>query len=158
MTHICVGKLTIIGWDDGLLPGRRQAIISTNAGILSISPLGTNFSEFLIEIETFSFKKMHLNMSSGKWRPFCLSHNVLREWKLMNCRATDNRKFRKFKWIAIVESCVFLHKPFWRKNVHISKSIPSCSHHHDLCSLQILLYVLRTKTVISLPLSGTTHK
>ena len=41
---ICVGKLTIIGSDNGLLPGRRQAIIWTNDGILLIPPLGTNFS------------------------------------------------------------------------------------------------------------------
>ena len=32
----------------------------TNAGILFIGPLETNFSEILIEIHTFSFKKMHL--------------------------------------------------------------------------------------------------
>ena len=50
MTHICVSKLTIIGSDNGLSPGRRQAIIWTNAGILLIWPLGTNFSEISIEI------------------------------------------------------------------------------------------------------------
>ena len=43
--HICVGKLTIIGSDYGLSPGQRQAIIWTNAGILLIWPLETNFSE-----------------------------------------------------------------------------------------------------------------
>ena len=77
VTHICVGKLTIIGSDNGLSPGRRQAIIRTNAGILLIGTLGTNFSEILSEIHTFSFKKMHLKMSSGSWRPFCLGLNVL---------------------------------------------------------------------------------
>ena len=77
MTYICVGKLAIIGSDNGLLPDRRQAIIWTNDGILLIGPLGTNFSEILIEIYTFSFKKVHLKMSSGKWRPFCLGLNVL---------------------------------------------------------------------------------
>ena len=55
--HICIGKLTINGPDNGLSPGRRQAIIWTNAGILLIWPLGTNFSEILIEINTFSFTK-----------------------------------------------------------------------------------------------------
>ena len=75
--HICVSKLTIIGSDNGLSPDRRQAIIWTNAGLLLIGPIGTNFSEILIGIQTFSFKKMHLNMSSAKWRPFCLSLNVL---------------------------------------------------------------------------------
>ena len=69
-TYICVGKLTIIGSDNGLSPGRRQAIIWTIAGILLIGPLGTNFSEILIGIQTFSFKKMNLKMSSAKWRPF----------------------------------------------------------------------------------------
>ena len=78
VAHICVSELTIIGSDNDLSPGRRQAIIWTNAGILLIGPLGTNFNEILSEIHTFSFKKMHLNMSSGKWRPICLGLNVLR--------------------------------------------------------------------------------
>ena len=60
VTHICVSKLTIIGSDNGLSPDRHQAIIWTNDGILLIGPLGTNFSEILIEIHAFSFKKMHL--------------------------------------------------------------------------------------------------
>ena len=77
MTHICVSKLSILGSDNGLTPGRRQAIIWTNAGIVLIGPLGTNFSEILNEINTCSFKKMHLKMSSGKWRPFFLGLNVL---------------------------------------------------------------------------------
>ena len=62
VTHICVGKLAIIGSDNGLSPGRRQAIIWTNAGILLSGPLRTNFSGILIRIQTFSFKKMHLKM------------------------------------------------------------------------------------------------
>ena len=80
MTHICVCNLTIIGSGNGLLPGRRQAIIWTNAGLLLIGPLGTNFSEILIVILTFSFKKMHLKVSSAKRRPFCLGLNVLKNW------------------------------------------------------------------------------
>ena len=80
VTHICVSKQTIIGSDNGLSPGRRQAIIRTNAGILLIGPLGTNFSEILVEIRIFSFKKMGLKVSSAKWRPFCLGLNVLNKW------------------------------------------------------------------------------
>ena len=75
MTHICVGNLTIIGSDNGLSSGRRQAIIWTNAGILLIGLLVTNFCEIVIKIHTFSFKKMHLKMASAKWRPFCLGLN-----------------------------------------------------------------------------------
>ena len=77
VTHICVCKLTIIGSDNGLSPDRRQAIIWTNVGLLLNGLLGTNFSEILIEILTFSFKKMRLKVSSAKRRPFCLSLNVL---------------------------------------------------------------------------------
>ena len=77
VTHICVGKLTIIVADNGLSPGRRQAIIWNNAVILLIGPLGTNFSEIDIEIRAFPLKKMHLKMSSAKWRLFCLGLNVL---------------------------------------------------------------------------------
>ena len=77
VTHIYVSKLTIIGSDNGLSPDRRQAIIWTNAGMWLIGPLGTNFSEILIGIQIFSFKKMPLKMSSVKWRPFCLGLNVL---------------------------------------------------------------------------------
>ena len=77
VTHICVGKLSIIGSDNGLSPGRRQAIIRTNAGILLIGPLGTNFSEIWIGIQTFSLKKIHTKMSSGKCWPFFLGLNVL---------------------------------------------------------------------------------
>ena len=50
VTHICVSKLTIIGSDNGLSPGWRQAIIWTNAGILLIGTLRTNFSEILGKI------------------------------------------------------------------------------------------------------------
>ena len=78
VTHICVSKLTLIGSDNGLSPDRRQAIIWTNVGILSIESSGTNISKILKnKIRAFSFKKMHLKMSSGKWRPSCLGLNVL---------------------------------------------------------------------------------
>ena len=77
VTHKCVSKQTIIGSDNGLSPDRRQAIIWTNAGLLLIRPTGTNFSEILIEILIFSFKKMRLKLSSANRRPFCLGLNVL---------------------------------------------------------------------------------
>ena len=70
VTNICISKVTTIGSDDGLSPGPCQAIIWTNAGILLSGPLGTNFCEILIEILTFSFKKMHLKVLSAKWHHF----------------------------------------------------------------------------------------
>ena len=60
-----------IGLGNGLVPNRRQAITWTNADLLSIGPLGTNFSESWIEILTFAFKKIRLKTSSVKWRLIC---------------------------------------------------------------------------------------
>ena len=90
LRHICVDKLTIIDSDNGLSPGRRQGIIWTYAGILLIGPLGTNFNDILISIQTFSFKKLHLKMSSAKWRPFCLGLNVV-DCGLVKPFGTDQR-------------------------------------------------------------------
>ena len=110
MTHICVGKLTIIGSDNGLSPGRRQAIIWTNDGILLIGPLGTNFSEILIEIHTFSLKKMHLKMSSAKWRPFGLGLNVLKcTWKIKLINRMHTFLCNKLHLISYTNALNFLH-------------------------------------------------
>ena len=80
VTHICVSKLTIIGSDNGLSPDRRQAIIWTNAGIMLIRNLGTYLSEILGKIHSFSFKKMHLKMSSAKGCLIRLGLNELINW------------------------------------------------------------------------------
>ena len=108
VTHICVNKLIIIGSDNGLSPGRRQAIIWTNAGILLIGPLGTNLSEILVGIQTISFRKMHLKMSSAFKRPFRLGLNELMAYRLCDAKALHesilivNWAFRnKRRWIWI---------------------------------------------------------
>ena len=54
-----------------LSPVRRQAFTWTNANLLSIGPLETNFSEIRIKIHNFSFMNRRLKMSSTKWRSFC---------------------------------------------------------------------------------------
>ena len=43
-----------IGSDNGLTPGWCQAIFWTSAELLSIGPLGTNFSKILIKYENAS--------------------------------------------------------------------------------------------------------
>ena len=47
------------GSDNGLLPGRCQAITWTNAGIILTGP---NFNEIFIKIHTFSLKKIQLKI------------------------------------------------------------------------------------------------
>ena len=66
-----------IGPGNGLSPVRHQAITWTNADLLSFGPLRTNFSEILIKILTFSFKKMCLKMSSDKLWSFCPGEDEL---------------------------------------------------------------------------------
>ena len=61
VNRVCIGS------DNDLSPIRRQAIIKTNAASLSISLFGTIFNEILIKIQTFSFTKMHLKLSSAKF-------------------------------------------------------------------------------------------
>ena len=120
MTHICVNKLTTIGSDIGLSPSRRQVIFWTNAGILLIQTLGTNFSEILREIYTFSFKKMHLKTSSGKCRPSCLGLNVLTHcglsqfdsWSLW-CPQNPNQFVHELKVEAHFEHWKTFHWPQW---------------------------------------------
>ena len=60
-----------------LSSGQRQAI--TNAGMLLIGLLRTNFNEILIKIQTFSefHLRKYLKMSSVKCWPFGLSLNAL---------------------------------------------------------------------------------
>ena len=104
VTLICVSKLKliIIASDNGLSPGRRQAIIWASAGILLIGPSGTNFSEILMEIITLSFKKMRLKVSSVKWRPCCLPQcvNTLRWDKTADIWTTLSNAF---SWMKMYE-------------------------------------------------------
>ena len=60
VTHLSVSKLTIIDSGNDLSPGRRQAIIRTNIGILLIRTSGTNFSENLSEIHTLFIQEKAL--------------------------------------------------------------------------------------------------
>ena len=98
------------------MPGRRQSIIWTNAGILLIGPLGTNFGEILIEIHIFSVQKMHLKMSSGKWLPFSRPRCVIMSisssfaW-VMNHHlfSTDSASIDYFKWVRLNISSYHIH-------------------------------------------------
>ena len=88
VTYIFVGNLTIIGPDNGLSPGRRQAIIWTNAGILLIGPWGTHFSEIFnrnsyIFIQENAFQNVVCEMASILSRPQCVK--PLYYWLLNTC-------------------------------------------------------------------------
>ena len=55
-------KHIIIASDNGLSPDRRQTIIRTSVAILSITHPGTDFSDFLLNVQKFPFMEMHLKM------------------------------------------------------------------------------------------------
>ena len=73
VTHICVDNLTTIASDNGLPPSQHQAIIWTNVHWT----LRNKLQSKSIEMYTFSFRKMHLKMSPGKWRSIWFGLNVL---------------------------------------------------------------------------------
>ena len=175
---ICVRKLTILGPDNGLSPGQCQAIIWTNAGILLIRPLETNFSEILIEIHIFSFKKMHLKTSPGKWWPFCLGLNVLsvagiQEYYVLlpdtHITYVHGRIHFASKW-RMTEKCFLVIKSFgplcfprekWNKPNHILCNINSIKTYviilkatnsniyFNLMCLMVKLWKTNEKTFIS---------
>ena len=150
--HICISKLTIIGSDNGLSPGHRQTIIWTNARILFIGSFGTKFSEILIEIVSFSLKKMHLKISSAKWRPICLGLNghifpmlhmswQMQHWgnaKYMGHTSFPSEKGRQhpFAWAYLpsillhVPGCFLLNVLHWWLGLSVTN--PSCRFHSHI--------------------------
>ena len=76
VTHICVSKLTISDSDNGLSPGRRQAIIWINAGILSIPSQRTSVkfkSRFNIFIQENPFENVVWKMAAILSRLQCVN-------------------------------------------------------------------------------------
>ena len=76
MTHICISRPLLIQ----MMACRLfacQAIIWTNAGLLSIGHLETSTYEISVEMKTFSLKKINFKILSAKWQPSCHSLNVL---------------------------------------------------------------------------------
>ena len=131
VTHICVGNLNTISSDNDLSPGRRQAIIWTNAGILFTGPLIISFRKMLLEINTFSFTKMHLKWSSANlaailFRPQCVKKHCqftgvhhLVETKLLD--------FIDYKWFGIPFQLT-THCSNWPKSSTYNLYLSKCDH------------------------------
>ena len=92
VTHICISKLVTIGSDNCLSPDQHQAIIWTNAGILLIGPLRTNFSEI--------FENVIRKMAAILSRPQYVNQNLFSVQVLVlniaECQ-TENEVFAKLK-------------------------------------------------------------
>ena len=72
MRHIYVSVNWVsIGSENDLSPVRHQAITWTNAGLLLIGLLGTNFNKIESEFYHLHSRKCIWNCRLPKWRPFC---------------------------------------------------------------------------------------
>ena len=186
MTHIYVSKRTIIGSDNGLSPGRRQAIIWTNAEILFIRSSETNFNEIISEIHTFPLKKMHLKMSSAKRRPFwsggdelkpdCITSQTLfylqsvlsrarggsASWQCLCCTVHHEYWFVEnictvhHKYRLVVNICTEHHKDRLVENI--------CTEHHkyrlieNICTVHHNLLRTSVQCIINIGLLRTSVK
>ena len=94
MAHICVSKLTTIGSDNSLSPGRRQSIIWTNVGISLIGPWGTHFYEIFIKMQQSSLQKCvckcRLKKAAILSRPQCVKPYDISQLRCL-CFAGDSQ-------------------------------------------------------------------
>ena len=103
VTHICVRNLTIIGSDNGLSPGQRQAIIWINAGILLIEPFWNNLQWNInhnsnIFIQENALENVICEMASMLSRPQCVKTHA--EWRHRRHSSFSDRPFKvNFPWV-----------------------------------------------------------
>ena len=69
--HICVRELGQYWFRWWLVAYSASSHYWNQCWVIVNWTLSTNFNEIWIEIQHFSFMKMHLKISSAKWRPFC---------------------------------------------------------------------------------------
>ena len=78
LTHLLPGAAYMRQWVlSALFQIVACRLFGTKALLKPIGPLGTNFSEIVIKTQHLLFTKMHLKISSTKWRPFCPGGKVL---------------------------------------------------------------------------------
>ena len=142
------GKLIIIGSDNGLSPDRRQAIIWTNAELLSIGPMRTYFSENLIKMQQFSLKKMHVKMSSAKWRLSCLCLNVLTPQYRCNYNTLS------LQYIKVYLLRYFAHRSKSFHNVNIFKSSVATLYIDRSLSALHLVYAPKKNQMVQGPVGS----
>ena len=78
VTHICVSKINHHWSREWFVAWSAPSHYLNQCWIIVHWNLKNKLQWNLNKICTFTFKKMHLKMSSVKWRPFCLGLNMLR--------------------------------------------------------------------------------
>ena len=110
---------------------------------LLIQTLWANLREILSEIHTFSFKKMHLKMMSGKLQSFCLGLNVLmcgssaqihpKPFKLMTSKPSNKQSWILYYHCKDTVTSLLANGRaafFWKLPCHWLK----CLHQHHFTS------------------------
>ena len=147
--------------------------------ILSIGFLGTNCSEIstLIQIHTSSFRKIHLKMSSGKWRLFCLGFNVLIDWVPVAhtyisglgyhwwCGKSVHVKTLRLRqngrhFVDDILKCIFLNENVWLSIKISLKFVPMSPINNIPTLIQIMAWCWSGNKTLSEPMvvSLLTHK
>ena len=136
-----------IGSINVLSPIRRQSIIQTNAALTSIGHLVANFSDILINIRTFSFKKMHLKILFKIFsRPQCVNMVCacicVCYVKVNNTHTHPHTHTRHAVWrlkhsptaILLEVSSAILNEDIWfpisHKSIHRRRHYGFCFHHY----------------------------
>ena len=160
--HICVGRLIIIGSDNGFSSGLRQASIWTNVGILLIVPLGTNLSaqwnlnrNSFIFIAKNAFENVVWKMAAILSRPQCVKAFIpVLASVLLFCHDGRNVVLLVFVPIVLNQQIIFTHlyppgngmamKIPFRKTLKntgtISSTDTTCRDKHGLCWVCSLLH------------------
>ena len=114
VAHICVSKLSLVQ-----IMACRMAAASDS--LLSIGTSRINNREIVIEFQTFSFKKMHLKISSAKWRLSCLGLNVL-ENDTIRCEWNPRATFSDLKDMFVLKYTRL--QQLLRNNISLASSTP----------------------------------
>ena len=111
VTHICVSKLIITGSDNGLSPGRRQAIMWTNAGILLIGPLGKFNQNSNISIHENAIESVVCEMAAILSRPLCVN-NTPALFQIMAWRRPGNKPLSEPMMVSLLTH-ICVTRPQW---------------------------------------------
>ena len=145
-THLCVSNLTINGFRSWLVGWPAPSHYLNRCWNIINWPLAINFSESLSEIQIFSFKKMHLEMASAKWRPFCLGLNVL---NIVPALVIMINKLILPNWSSYTESSsllplvAFLLAPFRLVILHVFNNVKSILLLFDFCIIDSNIVCIR---------------
>ena len=115
VTHICVSDLTIIGSDNGLSPGRRQAIIRTNAVNKTLrNKLQWNWNRNSnIFIEENAFESVVCEKAAIMSRPQCVNWLCWRNYlSLAETRILESPLLPISKWVSFYQY-YHLHRYSW---------------------------------------------